>query len=340
MTSRERVAAALACQQPDRVPYCELGVDQEIVEQLLGRELQRPPNLETNPRTLEDEKELADRLRKDNICYVLRAPIYTERVHAGGHTAFYTEGRIRGEADLGLMNLPDPDDDATYAEAAEWTRNKGDYSVWFVTRLGLFPAMLSMGMSNFFTAMYDDLPFVEKLLDIYCDWTGAILERVAQLDFDVICSTDDLAWKTGPLFSPAFFHDIVMPRFRKIAEKVSKPWVIHSDGNVMPLLDDLLSLGISGLHPNENGAMDIRQMKGEHGSDLCLLGNVDLNLLMLGTPEEVDEEVRGLIRDVGPGGGYIVTSGNSLAHYCHVENIMAMSEAVQKYGAYPLAGAL
>jgi uroporphyrinogen decarboxylase len=66
------------------------------------------------------------------------------------------------------------------------------------------------------------------------------------------------------------------------------------------------------------------------------MGNVDLNLLGMSTPAEVDEEVRGLIRDVAPGGGYIVSSGNSLASYLLPENVRAMSAAVQKYGRYPI----
>jgi uroporphyrinogen decarboxylase len=67
-----------------------------------------------------------------------------------------------------------------------------------------------------------------------------------------------------------------------------------------------------------------------------LLGNVDLNLLGMGSPEAVDQEVRELIREVGPGGGYIVTSGNSLAAYLLPENVRALSRAVQAYGRYPL----
>ena len=82
--------------------------------------------------------------------------------------------------------------------------------------------------------------------------------------------------------------------------------------------------------------MDIRAVKQAYGDQICLLGNVDLNLLGMGTPEEVDRTVRGLVRDVGPGGGYIVTSGNSLAAYLEPENVLALSQAVQRYGRYPL----
>ncbi len=82
--------------------------------------------------------------------------------------------------------------------------------------------------------------------------------------------------------------------------------------------------------------MDIRALKRDYGRRLCLLGNVDLNLLARGTPQKTGEEVRGLIRDIGPGGGYIVTSGNSLAAYLEPENVVAMSETVQEFGSYPI----
>lgn len=315
MTRRERVATAVARQQPDRVPFCEIGIDQEIAEQVLGRPMEPVPDLETNPRNVADEVELSERLGLDNIRCVLRAPVYTERKSASAGAAFYTRGLIRSEDDIDLIDLPDPDDDCMYETLAEFAEGKGDFSLWMITRLGLFPAMLSVGMERFLIALYERPRFAEQVLDIYCDWARAVVERACQFDIDVMCSTDDLAGKAGPLFAPERFHELVTPRFAAIAKGISRPWVLHSDGDVTELLDDLLSLGIDGLHPNEEGAMDIRRMKRDYGDGLCLLGNVDLDLLMLGEPDEVRETVRELIRNVGPGGGYIVTSGNSLAQY-------------------------
>ena len=82
--------------------------------------------------------------------------------------------------------------------------------------------------------------------------------------------------------------------------------------------------------------MDVAAVKQAYGDQICLLGNVDLNILGLGTPDDVDREVHELIQIAGPGGGYIVTSGNSLAGYLIPENVRALSQAVKKYGAYPL----
>jgi hypothetical protein len=339
MTARERVAIALRCQEPDRVPHCELGVDRALAQRLLGwgEPLSEAANLERNPYTVEEALAVAGFLKLDNIYYVLRAPVYAEKVPGKDGRLFYAEGEIRSEKDLAKVQLPDPEDPALYAEAQEFVARKGDYCLWFVTRAGIFPTMLSMGWEVFSLSLYENRRFAETLLDLYFDWSTAVARHVCRMGFDVFVTTDDMAFKSGPFFSPQVFRELVLPRYRRLAEVVTIPWVVHTDGNIMPFLDDLLSLGIAGLHPNEKGAMDIRYMKARYGRRLCLLGNVDLNILGLGTPQEVEEEVRSLIRDVGPGGGYIITSGNSLAAYLKPENVIAFTQAVEKYGRYPIS---
>jgi uroporphyrinogen decarboxylase len=338
MTSRERVLAALRREEPDRVPYCELGVDRALAERLLGW----PPtslsvDRETNPYTPEEARAVAARLQLDNLSYVLRAPVYAHKVPGLDGRLFYGEGMIKTPADIDRIVLPDPHDDALYADAQAFVDGKGDYACFFVTRIGIFPTTLSMGWETFSLALYDDRPFVEAVLDRYCDWMVVVAERVCAMGFDAFVSTDDMAFNSAPFFSRRVFRELVMPRFERVAAKITIPWIIHSDGNILPFVDDLLSLGVVGLHPLEKGAIDIAQVKRDYGQRLCLLGNVDLNLLGMATPEEVDREVRELIRIAGPGGGYIVTSGNSLASYVKPENALALSTAVRRYGQYPLA---
>ncbi|NPV06894.1 MAG: hypothetical protein HPY83_02890 [Anaerolineae bacterium] len=338
MTSRERVAAALRREQPDRVPHCELGVDRALAQQLLqwGGPLSQRDDLEQNPYTLEEEKAIASFLKLDNIHYVLRAPVYARKLPGQDGRLFYGEGMIRARADMDMIQLPDPTDERLYEGAKRFVDGKEDYSCWFVTRVGIFPTMLGMGTETFSVSLYEDLGFVEAVLDRYVDWAEAVAERVCSLGFDVFVSTDDMAFKSGPFFSPQVFHDLVLPRFRRVGRRVSLPWVIHSDGNLMPFMEGLLSLGIAGLHPNEKGAMDIVEGKRRYGDRICVLGNLDLNILGLGTPQEVEDEVRWLMRNVGPGGGYIITSGNSLAGYLDPTNVVAFTEAVEKYGGYPI----
>jgi len=339
MTSRERVLTALSRRQPDRVPYCELGVDRSLAQRLMGwgAPASQASNLEANAYTVEEAKALAAFLKLDNLSYVLRAPVYAHKEAGQDGRLFYGDGLIRTEADLDRLQLPDPTDDALYAGAAAFLEQKGEYSAWFVTRIGIFPTMLSLGTENFCLALYDNRRFVEAVLDRYVDWIVVVAERVCRMGFDVFASTDDMAFNTDPFFSPAVFRDLVLPRYRRVAEQITLPWFIHSDGNILPFVDDLLSVGVIGLHPNEKGAVDIREVKRTYRNRACVLGNVDLNLLGMGSPDAVDREVHDLIRDVGPGGGYIVTSGNSLAGYLLPENVLALSRAVQKYGRYPIA---
>jgi uroporphyrinogen-III decarboxylase len=90
--------------------------------------------------------------------------------------------------------------------------------------------------------------------------------------------------------------------------------------------------GIANLEPN---AMDIAEVKKRYGRRVCLMGNIDLHYtLTQGTPEETEKEVRRRIEDAGPGGGYILASANSLTAYCKPENILAMHQALLKYGNY------
>ena len=124
-------------------------------------------DLEGNEYTVEESKSLADRLGIDNITFLLRAPVYAEKHSGQDGILFYGAGLIHSMDDLQRVQLPNPLDDRMYDEAAEFAANKGQFSAWFNTRIGIFSAMLSLGLEGFSLALYDDLPLVERLLDMY-----------------------------------------------------------------------------------------------------------------------------------------------------------------------------
>ena len=162
------------------------------------------------------------------------------------------------------------------------------------------------------------------------------MKQVCAIGFDLVWTADDIAFKNGLLLSPKMFRERILPHVRKVAESINIPWILHSDGNLTAVLDDLVDLGISGLHPIEPAVMDIRALKQRYGKRLCLIGNVDVHTLSAGTPAQVEAEVAGLLRDVAPGGGYMLSSGNSLASYCRLENIRAMVATMERFGRYPI----
>jgi uroporphyrinogen-III decarboxylase len=97
-----------------------------------------------------------------------------------------------------------------------------------------------------------------------------------------------------------------------------------------------LSLGPSGLHPLEPGPMDLAGVKAEYGNHVCVIGNVSVDRLSAGTPEEIRQIVRSCIATGGPGGGYMISSSNSIPPYAQPENVRAMVEAIGEWAAYPL----
>jgi uroporphyrinogen decarboxylase len=131
------------------------------------------------------------------------------------------------------------------------------------------------------------------------------------------------------------YEEFIQPYQMIVAKQMKKPWVFHSDGNVLPILDALLKLGMSALHPIQPSAMDINKIKKEYGGKVCIIGNIDLDYtLTLGTPEEVEREVRDRLEKIGRGGGYIISSANTITNYCKLENVKAMAATVENHRRY------
>jgi len=101
-------------------------------------------------------------------------------------------------------------------------------------------------------------------------------------------------------------------------------------------IDDLLEEGFDGIHPIQPQCMDIGEVKAHLAGRACVVGNIDCrNLLPFGTEDEVVQTVRETIEKAGAGGGYILSSSNSIHPGCKPENYIAMVRATQKYGVYP-----
>lgn len=337
-TSRDRVAAALRHEVPDRVPWCELLIDPHFVRKLLGWGPEdEKQDLDIQQYSIEEAITIAKHLHQDNVCYFLRPPMVAEKHEGKDGRIFYGDGLIKESKDLDLIDLPDPHDSKMWEPVKRFVDGKQDYAAWFVTQIGTVPTMTSMGVEGFSLMLFEDVALVEAVFDRYLEWSCIVAEKASALGFDAVVTTDDVAFGTTTFFSPQVFRDLCVPRYREFQSHLAVPWVLHSDGNMFPFLPDVTTLDVVGFNPIEKAAMEIRDVKREYGDRLCLIGNVDLNTLTIGSVEDVEAEVRGLIRDVAPGGGYILSSGNSLAAYLEPANVIGMRDTLDRWGRYPIA---
>ncbi len=338
MTSRERVLTALKLKQPDRIPWVESSVHNNLAEKLLQRsdfEKATVTQLFAMPGA-RIAHEVLDVIPLDNLTFSIAPPRFVKSQLFEGMDII-KDGLIKTESDLAKIILPDPEADEFYQPARDFiARFRGtNRALGITTRMGVSNTYLSMGIEHFSLMLYDNPKFVLQVMDLFVEWACKAISKINDLGFDFMIVPEDLAWKQGPLFSPKTICELFLPRMKKVADKIKIPWIYHSDGNLFPILDDLLTLGMNGLANIEPNAMDIVELKRKYGQRICLMGNIDLHYtLTRGTPEETEAEVKKRIEEVGPGGGYILASSNGLTAYCKPENVLAMGRALLKYGFY------
>ncbi len=196
---------------------------------------------------------------------------------------------------------------------------------------GLTEAYWHADIEQFSYLLMDQADLVEEWLEARL---LAELRRVAAIaNPDVIplaLTYDDIAYKTAPLFSPVWLRRMWLPRLKRLVtawHSRDALCVFHSDGNLWPVLDDLVATGIDGLNPLEVLAgMTVETVRARYPR-LVLTGGIDVSqLLVYGTPDEVRTACRAAIRAAH--GGYLMGSSTELYWDVPLENAIAMLEIV------------
>jgi uroporphyrinogen decarboxylase len=244
-------------------------------------------------------------------------------------------------------NLASPSRFVGMAERAKAVQDAGYASV-IMSGVNLFEqAYLMRGLDailmdvaadpEFFTAL------IEKLKAVVLPCLDEMLREVGPYT-DVLITGDDLGMTGGTMLSPQSYRRLLKPHhadyFGTIKKRLAGKIFFHSCGNVYTLLGDLAEVGVDLLNPVQVSAGDMgdtARLKREFGDRLSFCGAIDTRwTLPHGTTDDVRKEVRRRIRDLAPGGGYIVSSVHCIQPDVPPENIVAMCDEVMKSGKYPL----
>ncbi len=352
MTPKERVAAALAHEEPDRVPL-DLWLTPEVERALLSLMGEVDP-FEMRVRLGHDclmaiVGIVASFYLSDEPRYVDPWGITWARMPLPGGTGSYTEivdHPLAGDdAKLASWRPPDPDEPGQYRKVADLARRFGRTHaiVGGVLSAAFEGPWYLRGMEQFLSDMLINKDYAHRLIDLVADFHLKAGLRLIELGCDILLAGDDVGIQDRMLLSPELWREFIKPCYGRVfgAYKRLDPNVriaTHICGYVEPILDDLIEVGVDILNPVQPTAMDPARLKKRFGKRISFWGAVDdQRVLPFGSPAEVEAEVRLRLRQLAPGGGYILCSSHNVQPSTPIGNLRAYYAAAEKYRAYPVS---
>jgi len=222
---------------------------------------------------------------------------------------------------------------------ADYDRLSIEYSAFPGFRLcgmayGLFERSWDLrGFGNLAVDMVDAPEFVAELMDEYTNLHLQVYDLLVQrVPFEAFFGWGDDCDQRGPMMGIRRWRKFIKPRMARIldhAHALGKPFVAHMCGNVMPLIDDLLEIGLDALESLQAEAMDVYALKRKVEGRMVLIGGMGVqSTLPFGTPADVREEASHLMRELGRGGGYVIAPCKAMLADTPTENAVAFVEAV------------
>ncbi|MEW6718802.1 MAG: uroporphyrinogen decarboxylase family protein [Chloroflexota bacterium] len=182
-------------------------------------------------------------------------------------------------------------------------------------------------------ALHDDPGLVKAVADKLGELMTGFYKHLLDLPHLIaVFPGDDMGFRTGTLVSPDTLRELVLPwhkRFAAMAHAKGLPYFLHSCGNVLKIMEDLITdVGIDGKHSYEDVIIPVQEFQARYGDRIAVLGGLDVNILAASSPDQVREKARFLIETCGSRGRYALGSGNSIPSYVPVANYLAMLDEV------------
>ena len=365
MNRRERFLCALNRKQPDRVPIFELAINEVIIRRL-GKLLGIRSNSDDKDEALRAEMlemskgsdyvefycNVLEKLDLDAICYPLSiglkevsqkkakdkyGRIYNLSPHGEPLPA---EPRVRNLSDAEKFDMASKLGPEDFSDLRQIVKRFGKSEAYCMLLTDPFKESWRSigGMEHLLLNFRENPKIVHRLVRTTTDFALKAIDIAVDIGIDAFVMGGDFAYETGLLFSLKDYREYLKPYHVEIVEHAHQKGAMvvkHSDGDVWFLLDDWMEVGFDGIHPVQPQCMDIKEVKEYVNGKMAVLGNIDCrNLLVSGSEEEVRKTVKEIIKKTAPGGGYIVSSSNSIHPGCKPENYIAMVEAAHRYGVY------
>ena len=276
---------------------------------------------------------------KDNERYRATSDGRVVKIHESADyledVVFYPLENIDKVEDLDVYPFPEPD----------WIKVEGDLKdnirrykeEGFVVSSAIpqpfKSAWVLRGMHNVLMDYLINPDLVNEIYEKIYSFDTAYCTALVKAEVDMISIIGDLGMQNGLMMSPAVWRKFDKERLRKLISRLKKinpelKMYMHTDGDVGEIINDLIEIGIDILNPIQPECMNPVELKRKYGDRLVLHGAVSLQrTLPFGSPKDVKEEVRYLIKNCNVNGGFVIGPSNVLFKEIPPENIVAMYKA-------------
>ena len=356
MKPRDRVLMALDHKEPDRCPM-QISFTPEFANclraemKLKGEKIHNPHG---GGNTYELERALGEDLLLTSVgwanSYYQGTQNYVDEWGIGWNSAEYTTRFGMGtyteivghplaiDSAFAAYEPPDPHRPELYAEA-DWVLRtfKDEYFIVGVTVTTMFETAWALrGYERMLSDLALNPEIAEQIFEIPYNYHLTAAKKLTEMGVDMIWIGDDVGAQNTMLISPKMWRRFFKPRMaRFIAElKAINPQVkvaYHSDGNIYPIIPDLIEIGLDVLNPIQPASMDPVKLKQEYGDNLCFWGSIDeQHTLPFGSPSDVREEVLTRLRTIGKNGGLILGPTHHVQLDTPMENFQALVNTVSQ----------
>jgi len=243
---------------------------------------------------------------------------------------------LADEAAVSSYCPPDPNRPELYLDSERMIRDFMDeYWIVGVTVTTIFETAWALrGLEQMLLDMAMNPDLANQIFDVPFQYHLTAAKKLVELGVDMVWTGDDIGAQHQMMISPRMWRSYFKPRMATfISElKAINPNVkvaYHTDGNVMPILPELIEIGLDVLNPVQPASMDPAEIKQQYGKQLSFWGTIDEQwTLPFGTPQDVADEIRQRLEKVGYDGGLILAPTHHVQLDTPLENFWAMVDTI------------
>ncbi len=356
MKHRERVLMALNREIPDRCPM-QISFTPEFAARLrkdMGLSDMDAHNPHGGGNTYELERTLDEDILLTSVgwanSYYMDDKPYTDEWGVGwnvqayetpfgvGHYTEICSHPLEDMQKIDSYTPPDPTRPELYHASEHMIRDfKDEYWIVGVTVTTIFETAWALrGLEQLLVDMATEQDLANKVLDIPYQYHLQAAKKLVALGVDMIWTGDDIGAQNKMLISPKMWRQFFKPRMANLIAELKdiNPKVkiaYHTDGDVLPVIPELIEIGIDVLNPIQPASMDPADIKQRFGDQLCFWGTIDeQHTLPFGSPEDVKAEVIQRLKTIGRGGGLILAPTHHVQLDTPLENFWAMVNTIAK----------